>query len=108
MVRFLRPLRWWPGTGYARAALRAQPCPACISRNPHPATARLDWIEQRPVALLKHVALREWRAQLESERAQHAVVAVVALQDDADERRRRSATGGAELRRDRIAFGQFE
>ena len=75
-------------------------------RPPDAARARLDGIEQRPVALFQRVALRERRAQLEPERAQHAVVAVVALQDDADERRSRSAAGGAELVRDRIAFAR--
>ena len=50
---------------------------------------RLDGIEQRPVAFRQHMPFRERRAQLQPERAQHAVVAVVALQDDAGERRRR-------------------
>ena len=68
----------------------------------------LDGIEQRPVALLQRIALRERRAQLQPERAQHAVVAVVALQHDADERRGRRAAGGAEFLRDRIAPRRIE
>src|SRR5438132_11307205 len=45
----------------------------------------LDRVEQRPVAVREHVAFGERRAQLQPERAQHAIVAVVALQHDADE-----------------------
>src|SRR5262249_38292043 len=43
-------------------------------------------LEQRPVALLELVALREGRTRLEPQRQQHAVVAIVGTQDDAPER----------------------
>ena len=81
-------------------------CP--LLRPPQRSRARLDGIEQRPVALPQRVPLRERRAQFEAERAQHAVVAVVALQNNADQRCRRGPAGGAELVGDRIAFGEVE
>ena len=87
--------------------LRAR-LPCLLLRPPERTRACPDGIEQRPVALFQRVALGERCAQLEPERAKHAVVAVVALQDDADERRSRSAAGGAELVRDRLAFGGIE
>ena len=52
-------------------------------------------IEQRPVALLDDMALRERRARLEAERAHHPVVAVVAKQHHANQGRQRRAAGFA-------------
>ena len=54
------------------------------------------------------MAFREWRAQLQPERAQHAVVAVVALQHDANERRGGGAAGGAEFGGDLIPLRLIE
>ncbi len=79
-----------------------------ILRPPQIHRPRLHRIEQRPVALLQHIALRKRRAQLEAERAQHAIVAVVALQHDADERRGGGTAGGAEFLGDRVALGRIE
>ena len=53
--------------------------------------ARLHGIEQRPVALLQRISFRKRRPQLQPERTQHAIVAIIALQHDARERRRRRA-----------------
>src|ERR1700686_4119241 len=48
-----------------------------------------DGFEQRPVALLDDVPLRERRTRLLAERAHHPVVAIIAKQHHADERRQR-------------------
>jgi hypothetical protein len=69
--------------------------PRWLGRAPQRTRPLLDRIEQRPVAVREHVALGERRAQLEPERAQHPVVAIVALQDDADEGCGGSAAGAA-------------
>src|SRR3954463_12452350 len=82
--------------------------PYLLLRSPKRSRACLDGIEQRPVALVQRVALGKRCAQFEAERAQHAVIAVVALQNDTDERRRRTAACGAELDGYRIASGCIE
>src|SRR6266545_813102 len=69
---------------------------------------RLDGIEQRPVALLQLIPLWEWRAEFQPERTQHAIVAVIALQHDADERRCGRSTRCAEFLRNRIAPRRIE
>src|SRR5437868_4506665 len=48
-------------------------------------------VEQRPVALLHLVALREGRARLVADRHQHPVVAIVGAQDHPPEGRGRGA-----------------
>jgi hypothetical protein len=50
-------------------------------------------VEQRLVALLDDVPLREWRARLLAEGTHHPVVAVVAKQHHADQRSERCAAG---------------
>src|ERR1700719_4016857 len=77
---------------------RAPPCPS----------PRFHGIEDRPVAAGQHMALRERRAQFDAERAQHAVVAVVALQDDAGEHGGGSTPTGAEFRHDSLALAFIE
>jgi hypothetical protein len=64
---------------------------------------RFHRIEQRPVALLERVALGEWRPQFQPERTQHAVVAVVALQNNSYECCGGYATIRAKLLRHRFA-----
>src|SRR5215472_5895911 len=65
--------------------------------------ARPDAVEQRPVAILQHMALRIGWPRLQSERTDDAIVAIVTLQDDAGERRYREPALGAQLRRYRLA-----
>src|SRR5882724_7693870 len=96
-------LRWWPEFAAASASAPGARLPRPLLRPPQARRPGLDGIEQRPIALLQHVAVRERRAELESERAQHAVVAVVALQHDADERRCGRTAAGTELLGDFIA-----
>src|SRR5882724_225760 len=97
----------WVATIPAPASRSALPSPLATSRasiwrvarnpsrTPQARRARLDGIEQRPVAVLEHIAFRKRGAQLQPKRAQHAIVAVVTLQDHADERGSRSSAGGA-------------
>src|SRR6202166_1551942 len=54
-----------------------------------------DGFEQRPVALLDDVPLRERRTRFLAERAHHPVVAVIAKQHHADECRQRRCAGFA-------------
>ena len=73
-------------------------------RPPQVHRPRLHGIEQPPVALLQRVALWKRRAELKAERAQHAIVAVIALQHDANERRGRRTAGGAKFLCDLVAL----
>src|SRR6478609_790621 len=91
-----------------KAGLSGLDLPRWLRRAPQRARPRLNRVEQRPVAVREHVTLGERRAQLDPERAQHPVVAVIALQDDADERCGGAAAGAAELLRHRIAPGGIE
>jgi hypothetical protein len=45
--------------------------------------SRPDGVEEQPVPVLQHVALRVGRPRLQSKRADNAIVAVIALQHDA-------------------------
>src|SRR5438105_15839519 len=89
--------KWWPEFTPASASALAARLPLQLLRPPQGRRPGLDGIEQRPVALLQHIALRKRRARLQSERAQYPVVAVVALEHDADERRCGRAAAGAAL-----------
>src|SRR5207245_109991 len=55
--------------------------PTAPHRRPGP-----NRVEQRPVAILQHMALRKGGPRLQAKRADDAVVAVVTLQDDAGQR----------------------
>ena len=54
------------------------------------------------------MAFRKRRAQLQPERTQHAVVAVIALQHDANERRGGPAAGGAKFVGDLVSLHLIE
>src|ERR1700741_2697994 len=79
-----------------------------IRLSPQAPSPRLDGIEDRPVAVGQHMPLWEWCTQLDTERAQHAVVAVVALQDDAGEHGGGRAATGTKLPHDSLALGLIE
>src|SRR6516162_120685 len=64
--------------------------------------ARPDGVEQRPVAILQHMALRIGWPRLQSERTDDAIVAIVTLQDDPGERRYRDPALGAQFHRHRL------
>src|SRR6185312_16721693 len=76
---------WWPPKKSPARRHEQGDRALALRRAPQAAATRPDGIEQRPVALGEHMPLRKWRAQFQPERAQHAIVAVVALQDDAGE-----------------------
>src|SRR6266567_2038376 len=79
-----------------------------LLRPPQPRGTRLDGIEQRPVALLQLIPLWKWSPQLQPERTQHAVVAIVALQHDANEYCSGRPATGAEFLCDRVAPQRIE
>ena len=65
-------------------------------------------IEQRPVALLDDVSLREWRARFLAEGAHHSVITVVAKQHHTDGCRERCAAGFTKRSRHLGAALRFE
>ena len=116
--RRARPSPRWHCVAQAATSRSRLDCFASLAMRRDPACRRhftfrqiggraRDRIEQRPVALLHHVALRERRARLLAERAHHPVVAVVAEQHHADERGERDAALLAQrVRRPRAALAR--
>ena len=70
--------------------------PLLLRRRAPEGFAGPNWVEQRPVALLEHVALGEGRPRLQAERNHHPVVAVIAEQHKPGEYADRSAVVGAD------------
>src|SRR5437764_13473717 len=105
---------WMAGTqGSGRGAVLRRLCPAMTESEfsscpPQARRPLLDGIEQRPVPLLQHVTHGKRRAEFKTKRAQHAIVAVVALQYDANERRGRRTAGGTEFLCDLVALSGIE
>src|SRR4029077_10774825 len=102
-----------PKPAKVSAMHRPKPCPAPLTTTVITSTriciatsclcvaperrARPDRVEQRPVAILQHMAFGIGRPRLQPERADDTVVAVVALQDDAGQRGHRSPAIRPEL-----------
>src|SRR5947209_6768130 len=101
-------LRWWPNSAPASASAKGARLPRPLLRPTQIRRPGPDRIEQRPVAILQDMAFREWRPQLQPKRAQHAVVAVVALQYNANEGRGGPAAAGAEFGGDLVLLRSIE
>src|SRR6266478_6608249 len=71
---------------------------------PHRRT-RLHWVQQRPVALLQAISLWKRWPQFQPQGTQDTIVAIIALQHDAGERRRGSSARCTELPGYRLADG---
>src|SRR5450631_3958156 len=80
MAKILWPLQMVAGCRSRKSHHLAARLPRPLLRPSQRRRHRLDRIEQRPVALLQRVAYRKRRAKLQPERAQDAIIAVIALQ----------------------------
>src|SRR5271169_708370 len=86
--------------GLASAAISLPP-PLDVAPHSWPAAYH---IQQGPITLFQHVTLRIGRTWFETERAHHAVVAVIALQYGAPECRHRRAFAAEQGHRRRLGF----